>query len=74
MVGYNFSAPKYNYVAASFNPSNSNEVLFYRKGWGTIDICIYNTQSNELKTVYTPSNGFGTGSPQWGNNNWIFFQ
>jgi hypothetical protein len=73
VTGYKILTPKYNYTAPSFNPSQPNEIVFYRTGEGKIDICTYNLQTNKLKTVYAPENGFGTGYPNWGSNNWIFF-
>ncbi len=70
---YDYTMPKYHYTSPSFNPNNENEIAFYRLSPPEIAICIYNLQTHELRTIYKPQEGFGTGTPEWGNDNWIFF-
>lgn len=71
--GYDYTFPPNTYYAASFNPANPKEIVFYRRTWTASDICYFDTQSKTLRIIYSPTNGFDSGEPQWGNNNWIFF-
>lgn len=70
---YQYTSSTYNYGCVSFNPNNEHEILFYRHSKTSVDICIYNLQTKELRVVYSRNKDFGTGGVEWGNNDWIYF-
>ena len=56
------------YVKASFNPNNSNEIVFIDKFEETV--CIYNIETGVKRTLYGDSLE-PLFAPHWGNKDWI---